>query len=183
MKLLVILSAVLATVSATLGAQQPTIYDIPLKDIDGQTTSLKAYEGKVMLVVNVASRCGHTPQYKSLETIYGRYKAKGLVILGFPCNQFAEQEPGSNQEIKSFCSTTYGVTFPLFDKVNVNGPERHPLFNFLTGKESPFPGEIKWNFNKFLIDRHGKILWRFDSFTVPDSNRVIAAIEGALAEK
>lgn len=181
MKLFAIVSAML--LSAAAGLQAGSIYEIPLTDIDGQPASLKAYEGKVLLIVNVASRCGHTPQYKALQALYQRYQDKGLVILGFPCNQFAEQEPGTNTEIKNFCSSTYHVTFPLFDKVKVNGPDRHPLYDFLAGKQSPFPGDIKWNFDKFLVGRNGKILLRADSFTVPDSNRVIAAIEGALAAR
>ena len=149
MKLFAILFGVL--VSATVGAQEAPVYDIPLKDIDGETTSLKAYKGKVLLVVNVASQCGHTPQYKALEAIYQEYKSKGLVVLGFPCNQFAGQEPGTNEEIKTFCSTKYRVTFPLFDKLNVNSPDRHPLYEFLAGKGSRHPGAIKWNFSKFLV--------------------------------
>lgn len=167
--------------SAAVSLQAGSIYDIPLTDIDGETTSLKAYEGKVLLIVNVASRCGHTPQYKALQALYQKYKSKGLVVLAFPCNQFADQEPGTSTEIKNFCSSEYHVTFPLFEKLNVNGPERHPLYDYLAGKQSPFPGDIKWNFDKFLIGRHGKVLLRVDSFTVPDSNRVIAAIEGALS--
>ena len=181
MKLFAILCGVL--VSATVGAQEASVYDIPLKDIDGEATSLKAYKGKVLLVVNVASQCGHTPQYKALEALYQEYKNKGLVVLGFPCNQFAGQEPGSNEEIKTFCSTKYHVTFPLFDKLNVNSPDRHPLYEFLAGKGSRHPGDIKWNFSKFLVGRNGEVLLRFDSFTAPDSNRVIAAIEGALSAK
>ncbi len=181
MKLLAILFGVF--VSAAVGAQEASVYDIPLKDIHGEATSLKAYKGKVLLVVNVASQCGHTPQYKALEAIYQKYKSQGLVVLGFPCNQFAGQEPGTNEEIKMFCSTKYHVTFPLFDKLNVNGPDRHPFFEHLVGKGSRHPGDIKWNFSKFLISRHGDVLSRFDSFTAPDSNKVIAAIEGALMQK
>jgi glutathione peroxidase len=156
---------------------------IPLKDIDGKDTSLDAYKGKVLLVVNVASKCGLTPQYKSLEAIYQKYKDKGLVILGFPCNQFGAQEPGTNAEIKEFCSSKYNVTFPLFDKLEVNGANRHPLYVALAGKDSPFPGDIKWNFTKFLISRDGKILNRFEPRTTPDAAEVIAAIEAALASK
>jgi glutathione peroxidase len=156
---------------------------IPLKDIDGKDTSLDAYKGKVLLVVNVASKCGLTPQYKSLEALYQKYKDKGLVILGFPCNQFGAQEPGTNAEIKEFCSSKYNVTFPLFDKLEVNGANRHPLYVALAGKDSPFPGDIKWNFTKFLISRDGKILNRFEPRTTPDAAEVIAAIEAALASK
>ena len=157
--------------------------DIPLKDIDGKDTSLKAYQGKVLLIVNVASKCGFTPQYKSLEAIHEKYKDKGFTVLGFPCNQFGGQEPGSNAEIKQFCTSTYNVTFPMFDKIDVNGPKRSPLYVALAGPDSPFPGDIKWNFGKFLIGRDGKILKRFDSKVAPDSAEVTAAIEAALAAK
>ena len=160
-----------------------SIYDIPVKDIDGKETSLGAYKGKVLLVVNVASKCGLTPQYKTLESTYEKFKDKGLVIVGFPCNQFASQEPGTNEEIKQFCSSQYNVTFPLFDKVEVNGPKRHPLYVALAGKDSPYPGDIKWNFGKFLIGRDGKIIKRFEPKTTPDSPEVTQAIEAALAAK
>lgn len=159
------------------------IQDIPLKDIDGKDTSLKPYQGKVMLIVNVASRCGYTPQYKGLETVYEKYKDKGLVVLGFPCNQFGSQEPGTSQEIKEFCSSKYNVTFPMFSKINVNGPDRHPLYIALAGKNSPFPGDIKWNFSKFLVGRDGKILNRFEPGTTPESPELTAAIDTALAAK
>src|SRR5436190_2330724 len=167
----------------TIAVRAGSIHEIAVKDIDGKDTSLKAYEGKVLLVVNVASQCGLTPQYKALESVAERYKDKGLVVLGFPCNQFGGQEPGSNDEIKQFCSSKYNVTFPLFDKIDVNGPKRHPLYVALAGKESPYPGDIKWNFNKFLVGRDGKILKRFEPRTVPDAAEVLAAIEAALAAK
>jgi glutathione peroxidase len=160
-----------------------SLQSIPVKDIDGKDTSLNAYKGKVLLVVNVASKCGYTPQYKGLEDVYLKYKSKGLVVLGFPCNQFGQQEPGTNEEIKQFCSSKYNVTFPLFDKIEVNGPNRHPLYVALAGKDSPFPGDIKWNFNKFLIGRNGQIVKRFDSKATPESPEVIQAIEAALASK
>jgi glutathione peroxidase len=160
-----------------------SIYDIPLKDIDGKDTSLKPYQGKVMLVVNVASKCGFTPQYTALEALHQKYKDQGLVVLGFPCNQFAHQEPGTDAEIKQFCSSKYDVTFPLFDKIEVNGAHRHPLYVLLAGKDSPFAGNIGWNFTKFLVGRDGKILKRFNSPVKPDSPEVIQAIEAALAAK
>jgi glutathione peroxidase len=160
-----------------------SIYDIPLKDIDGKATSLKPYAGKVLLIVNVASKCGYTPQYTGLETTYEKYKGKGFAVLGFPCNQFGGQEPGSNEEIKEFCSSKYQVSFPLFDKIEVNGANRHPLYVRLAGQDSPFPGNIKWNFNKFLIGRDGKIVKRFDSAVKPDSPELTQAIEAALAAK
>lgn len=159
------------------------IYDITVKDIDFKATPLSAYKGKVLLIVNVASKCGFTPQYKSLEAAYEKYKDKGFVILGFPCNQFGSQEPGTNEEIKNFCSTKYNVTFPMFDKIEVNGPGRSPLYVALAGDASPYPGNIKWNFTKFLIGRDGTILKRFDSKAAPDSAEVIAAVEAALAAK
>jgi glutathione peroxidase len=160
-----------------------SIYDIPLKDIDGKSTSLKPYQGKVMLIVNVASRCGYTPQYKELEAIYEKYKDQGLVVLGMPCNQFGQQEPGTDQEIKQFCSSKYAVTFPMFDKLEVNGANRHPLYVTLAGQNSPTPGDIKWNFTKFLVGRDGKIVKRFDSKVKPDAPEAIQAIEAALAAK
>ena len=160
-----------------------SIYDTAVKDIDGKPGSLKPYQGKVLLIVNVASRCGFTPQYKELEAVYEKYKAKGFVVLGFPCNQFGGQEPGTDAEIKEFCSSKFNVTFPLFDKIEVNGPNRHPLYVSLAGKDAPYPGDIKWNFSKFLIGRDGKILKRFESRVVPDSSEVTQAIEAALAAK
>ena len=171
-----------AFVMQTLALSAGSIQGIPVKDIDGKATSMKAYDGKVLLIVNVASHCGFTPQYKALETVYEKYKDKGFAVLGFPCNQFGAQEPGSNDEIKQFCSSKYNVTFPMFDKIEVNGPNRHPLYVELAGQNSPFPGEIKWNFTKFLVGRDGKILKRFDSRTTPDSPEVLAAIEAALGK-
>ena len=160
-----------------------SIYDIAVKDIDGKDTTLNAYKGKVILIVNVASKCGFTPQYKNLEAVYEKYKDQGFVILGFPCNQFGSQEPGTDMEIKQFCTSKYFITFPLFDKIEVNGANRHPLYVALAGDSSPFPGNITWNFNKFLISRDGKILNRFESKITPDSPEATAAIEAALAAK
>jgi len=167
----------------TVVTRAESLYQIPVKDIDGKDTSLNAYKGKVLLVVNVASKCGLTPQYKGLEAAQEKYKDKGFTVLGFPCNQFGGQEPGTNEEIKEFCSTKYKVTFPLFDKLDVNGDKRHPLYVALAGPTSPFPGDIKWNFGKFLIGRDGKIIKRFEPKTAPDSPEVVAAIEAALAAK
>jgi len=160
-----------------------SLYDIPLKTIDGQETSLKTYEGKVLLVVNVASKCGFTPQYAGLEALYQKYGGQGFVVLGFPCNQFGKQEPGTSEEIKQFCSGKYNVTFPLYEKLEVNGANRHPLYVLLAGADSAFAGDIKWNFTKFLISRDGKILKRFDSRTKPESPEVAQAVESALASK
>ena len=169
----------MTTLSLTAGS----IYDIKVKDIDGKQTTLKPYEGKVILIVNVASKCGLTPQYKALESLYEKYKDKGFVILGFPCNQFNSQEPGTSDEIKKFCTDKYNVTFPLYEKIDVNGANRHQLYVTLAGAESPFPGDIKWNFGKFLISRDGKIIKRFEPKTTPDSAEVTAAVEAALASK
>jgi glutathione peroxidase len=160
-----------------------SLYDIPLKDIDGKDTSLKAYQGKVLLIVNVASKCGFTPQYEGLEALQKKYEAQGFTVLGFPCNDFLSQEPGTAEEIKTFCSTKYNVTFPLFEKLHVKGKEQHPLYAALTGDSSPFPGSIKWNFGKFVISRDGKIFKRFGSTDKPESPEVTGAIETALAAK
>ncbi|MCU0787239.1 MAG: glutathione peroxidase [Verrucomicrobia bacterium] len=159
-----------------------SLYDLPLKDIDGNATTLAAYKGKVLLIVNVASKCGYTKQYRALEAMYRKHADQGLVVLGFPCNQFGGQEPGSNQEIREFCTGTYDVTFPLFDKIEVNGPGQSPLYAQLTGENSPFPGAIKWNFTKFLIGRDGTILRRFESKTTPDSPEMEQAIQSALSK-
>jgi glutathione peroxidase len=160
-----------------------SVYDIPLKDIDGKDTSLKQYKGQVMLIVNVASKCGFTPQYTALEALYKKYSLQGLVVAGFPCNQFHAQEPGTDADIKAFCTSKYDVTFPMFDKLDVNGDNRHPLYVWLAGKDSPFPGDIRWNFTKFIIGRDGKIVARFDSKVKPDSEEVTKAIDAALAAK
>jgi len=181
MKIILALSTLF--LAATMNAAQPDLAGIPLKDINGKDTSLKAYQGKVLLMVNVASKCGYTPQYKSLEATFRKFKDQGLAVLGFPCNQFGGQEPGTNEEIKQFCSSKYEVTFPLFDKLNVKGAEQHPLYAALTGKESPFPGDVKWNFEKVLVGRDGKIIKRWPSKVAPDSEEVTKAIEAALAAK
>ena len=153
-----------------------------MKDIDGADRSLQEFAGKVLLIVNVASKCGFTPQYKGLEALYSKYKARGFEILAFPSNDFARQEPGSDAEIKSFCTLTYGVTFPKFAKIAVKGKEIHPLYAFLTSKETnpKFHGKIGWNFNKFLIDRKGNIIERFESKNDPMGDRVPRVVEAAL---
>lgn len=158
------------------------LYAIPVQRIDGTTTNLSPYKGQVMLIVNVASRCGFTPQYAGLQKLYDTYKDRGLVVLGFPANNFGKQEPGSNEEIKQFCETRFHVTFPLFAKISVKGEDQHPLYKYLTGKDTNpvCAGEIAWNFNKFLIARDGRILARFDSRATPESPDVIKAIEKAL---
>ncbi|MDB6133528.1 MAG: glutathione peroxidase [Verrucomicrobiales bacterium] len=159
------------------------LQNIPLKDIDGKDTSLKAYEGKVLLVVNVASKCGLTPQYKALQELQDKYKDKGFTVLAFPCNDFGDQEPGTLEEIKTFCTNRYHVTFPIFDKLHVKGPEQHPLYKDLTGKDGAFPGDVKWNFGKFLIGKDGKPLARFEPKVTPDAPEIAKAIDGALAAK
>jgi len=182
MKAITLLVAITFFQILAAGAAE-SIYDIPLKDIDGNSTMLKPYQGKVLLIVNVASKCGFTPQYTALEALYQKYKDQGLVVLGFPCNQFHQQEPGTDLEIKQFCTSKYDVTFPMFDKLEVNGDNRHPLYVLLAGPNSPFPGDIGWNFTKFLISRDGKIVNRFASPVKPDSAEVTQAIEAALAAK
>ena len=169
--------------TATLSAADAPLYDIPLKDIDGKDTSLKAYAGKPLLIVNVASKCGYTKQYKGLEEVWRKYKDQGLVVLGFPSNDFGGQEPGTNEEIKTFCSSKFGVTFPMFDKVSTKGAEQHPLYAALTGPTSPTPGPVKWNFNKFLIGRDGKIIARYESKVDPNDATLSQAIDTALAAK
>jgi len=146
-----------------------TVYGFSAPTLTGRDVSLKDYAGKVILVVNTASKCGFTPQYKGLEQLYRDYKDQGLVILGFPCNQFGQQEPGGKAQISEFCELNYGVSFPMFDKVDVNGPKAHPLFNFLTEEKPGVLGskKIKWNFTKFLINRQGEVVKRFAPLTTP----------------
>ena len=161
------------------------VLDFPVKDIDGKPVELsKSYGGKVLLVVNTASKCGLTPQYEGLESLYGKYKAKGFEVLAFPANEFGGQEPGSNAEIKTFCTTNYQVTFPIFSKIVVKGKGIHPMYSFLTSKETDpkFAGEIGWNFTKFLVNRKGEVVARFAPTVKPDSPEVAKAIEAALAE-
>lgn len=166
--------------SSIMHAEEPKLYSTPIKDIDGKETSLKPHAGKVLLIVNVASECGYTGQYAGLESLWRKYKDKGLVVLGFPSNDFGDQEPGSNAEIKQFCKSRYDVTFPMFEKIHVKGAEQHPLYGELTGEHSPFPGFIPWNFAKFVVGRDGRILARFDSDTKPDSGPLVEAVEKAL---
>ena len=155
-----------------------------VKSIKGDDVDLAKYQGKVLLVVNVASKCGATPQYNQLEALNTKYKEKGLAVLGFPCNQFGGQEPGSEEEIVKFCQAKYNVSFDLFAKIDVNGPEASPVYKTLTSKESDpkFSGDIKWNFEKFLIGRNGEIIARFPTGTKPDAPDVIKAIEAELAK-
>ncbi|HSQ35643.1 MAG TPA: glutathione peroxidase [Candidatus Binatia bacterium] len=156
-----------------------------LKSIDGQEIALKQFQGNVLLLVNTASKCGLTPQYAALEAVYKKYRDQGLVILGFPANNFMGQEPGSDREIKEFCLLNYGVSFPMFSKISVAGADIHPLYKFLVEKETNpgFDGKIAWNFTKFLVDRQGNVVARFEPKQVPDDPALIAAIEKALQEK
>ncbi len=183
MKLLTLATTLLAAAALSAADAPKSVYDVPLKDIDGKDASLKEYQGKVMLIVNVASKCGKTPQYTQLEQLNQEFKKDGLAVLGFPSNDFGKQEPGTNAEIKEFCSTKYKVTFPMFDKIVVKGPEQHPLYLLLSGPTSPFPGDVKWNFGKFLIGKDGKILKRFEPGVKPDAPEVVDAIKAALAAK
>jgi glutathione peroxidase len=159
-----------------------SVYDFTLNSIDGQPAPLAAYQGKVLLLVNVASKCGFTPQYKELEAIYEKYKDQGLVVVGFPANNFMAQEPGTNEEIKTFCTRTYNVKFPMYSKISVKGDDRAPLYQFLTDKTAnpSTGGEIKWNFTKFLVGKDGKVIARFEPAVKPDAPQVIEAITKAL---
>jgi glutathione peroxidase len=148
----------------------PSIYSFSATSLEGKPANLSDYKDKVLLIVNTASQCGFTPQYQGLQALYDKYASKGFAVLGFPCNQFGQQEPGSGSEIQSFCEARYGVTFPLFEKIEVNGPQAHPLFKYLTQAVPGILGTeaIKWNFTKFLVDRQGKVLKRYPSLTKPE---------------
>jgi len=181
-KIFWILSVCVAT--ALMGAQAHSIYDFTMKSIDGQQVSLKDYSGKVVMVVNVASKCGFTHQYAGLEKLYEKNKDRGFVIIGVPANNFAQQEPGTNEEIKKFCSNKYNVTFPMMSKVSVLGEDETPLYRFLTDKSAnpQVGGDIKWNFTKFLFDRNGKPVARFEPAVTPDSAEVQTAVESTLSK-
>ncbi|MFG1924784.1 glutathione peroxidase [Cryptosporangium sp. NPDC048952] len=159
------------------------IYDIPLHTLSGEPASLRDYAGQTLLLVNVASKCGLTPQYEGLERLQQKYADKDFTVLGFPCNQFMGQEPGSADEIQEFCSATYGVTFPLFEKIEVNGENRHPVYAELTAHADAAgdAGDVQWNFEKFLVDRDGAVVGRFRPRTEPESAEVVDAIESQLA--
>ena len=184
MRKLSLMILMLCFACGSLAAQTKNIYDFTMKSIDGQPASLSSYSGKVVLLVNVASKCGFTPQYAGLEALYEKYKDRGLVIVGIPANNFMSQEPGTNEEIKKFCSHMYNVTFPMMAKISVKGDDQAPLYGFLTDKSTnpAFGGDIKWNFTKFLFDRSGKPVARFEPATTPDSPEVAAAIEAALGK-
>ena len=166
-----------AMTAALFGASN--VLDFTLNSIDGKPAPLSQYQGKVVLIVNVASRCGYTPQYTGLEKVYEKYKDQGFVILGFPANNFGAQEPGTNEEIKTFCSSKYNVTFPMYSKISVKGADIHPLYQFLTTNPGT-AGDVKWNFTKFLVGKDGKVIARFESAVTPESPEVTGAIEKAL---
>jgi glutathione peroxidase len=157
-----------------------SVFDFTMKNITGTETPLSTYKGKVSLIVNVASKCGLTPQYEALEKVYQAYKDQGLVVLGFPANNFGAQEPGTEEEIQTFCSTKYNVTFDMFSKISVKDADIHPLYTYLTSLPEPLGGEIEWNFGKFLVGKDGEVIARFSPKTAPDAPEVIAAIENAL---
>lgn len=186
MRTSIVLFAVIAA-SVPLAAAEENkdmgVYAFKVKDINGEVVDLSRYKGKVVMIVNVASRCGLTPQYKALNAVYKQYADKGFVVLGFPANNFMGQEPGTNEEIKFFCQTKYDVAFDMFAKISVKGDDIAPLYAYLTAKETNpgFSGSIKWNFSKFLVNRDGKVVARFSPTTKPDHKKVIAAIETALA--
>jgi glutathione peroxidase len=172
--------------AVTASAGQPAgPLDFTVKDIDEQDAALSQYKGKVVLIVNVASKCGFTPQYTALEKLYMDHKDQGFVILGFPANNFHSQEPGTDEEIKTFCSSKYSVTFPLMSKISVKGDDKAPLYKFLTEEPTAgdFKGDITWNFNKFLVDRNGNVIARFASPTKPDDAKLVAAVQSALDAK
>lgn len=158
------------------------MWTAPIKTLKGQPTTLAAYKGKALMLVNVASQCGNTPQYATLEELQKKYEPKGFTVIGFPCNQFGGQEPGSAEEIQTFCSTTYGVTFPLMEKIEVNGANRHPIYSALEtiADASGHTGDIRWNFEKFVVSADGTKITRFSPKTKPDDPAVVAAIEAAL---
>lgn len=174
------ITALLAAAAFAPLSASGTIYDFALKDIDGKPKPLKDFKGKVLLVVNVASKCGMTPQYEGLEALYRKYKKDGLVVLGFPANDFREQEPGSDAEIKQFCRDTYGVTFPMFSKIAVTGEAAHPLYRWLVGNSDRKTEPIEWNFAKFVIGRDGRVAARFSPRTSPDAPELLRAVEAAL---
>lgn len=168
-----------ATQPAT--TQATSIYEFAIKDIDGKEVRLADFKGKAVLIVNVASKCGYTKQYADLEKLYEQYKDKGLVILGFPANNFMGQEPGTDEEIKQFCTSKYNVTFPMFSKISVKGEDKHPLYQYLTAAASP-AGEVGWNFEKFLISPDGQIIGRYKSGVKPMSEELVGAIQAAIAK-
>ncbi len=180
-KLAIYLSIGVLLIMATSLYAGSGVYGFTLNSIDGKPAPLAGYKGKVVLLVNVASQCGYTPQYSALEAIYEKYKDQGFVILGFPANNFGAQEPGTNEEIKTFCTRKYSVTFPMYSKISVKGADQAPLYSYLTKETGPgIAGDIKWNFTKFLVSRDGKVVQRFESAVTPDSKEMTGAIEQQL---
>ncbi len=174
--------ATIATILTGTMFGASALYNFKVASIDNQAVNLADYSGKVLLMVNVASQCGYTPQYTGLEALYEKYKSKGLVVMGFPANNFGAQEPGTNEDIKTFCSRKYSVTFPMFSKISVKGSDQASLYQYLTKAANPkTAGDIKWNFTKFLVDRQGNVISRFEPNVTPDSPEVTSAIEKALA--
>ncbi len=186
--LVALLSSLVGSISVAAvisGTDAGSVYDFTMKTIDGKEVPLSHYRGKVVLIVNVASQCGYTPQYKGLEALYRKYKDQGFTILGFPANNFGQQEPGTDAEIKTFCTTNYDVTFDMFSKISVKGNDQHPLYRFLTsaGTDPKFSGDVKWNFQKYLIDRNGNIVGKFLSAVEPLSADITSAVEHELNMK
>jgi glutathione peroxidase len=165
---------------ASIGDSLVPLYAFRLPDIDGHPVDLKMFKGKVLLIVNTASMCGNTPQYAGLQEMYERYRERGFEVLAFPANDFGQQEPGTNQEIKGFCYTKYSISFPLFSKISVVGKEKHPLYRYLT-EQSAFPGRVTWNFQKYLVDRSGHVIGKYDPGVDPLSPTILADVEKALA--
>jgi len=160
----------------------PSIFQFTMNDIDGHPVNLKQFQGKVLMIVNTASFCGNTPQYGGLQTLYEQYREQGFEILAFPANNFGKQEPGTSEEIKSFCYTKYALEFPLFEKISVKGDDTHPLYQYLT-RQSPFPGDIEWNFQKFLVNRKGQIIARYRPGLKPLSAQIVQDLQEALADR
>ena len=167
------------SVASRVGDSSAPLYAFRLPDIDGHSVDLKRFKGKVLLIVNTASMCGNTPQYAGLQEMYERYRERGFEVLAFPANDFGQQEPGSNQEIKGFCYTKYSISFPLFSKISVVGKEKHPLYRYLT-EQSPFPGRVTWNFQRYLVDRSGNVIGKYDPGMNPLSPTILTDVENAL---
>jgi glutathione peroxidase len=174
----ILLATLCVTAGIALGAT--SVHEFTMKALDGKQVPLASFKGKVMLVVNVASQCGYTYQYEGLQALYAKYKDRGLVLAGFPANNFGGQEPGSDAEIGAFCKSKFGVTFPMFSKISVKGADQAPLYQFLTDAKTKTGGEIQWNFTKFLVDRNGKVIQRFEPAVEPQSKEIEAAVEAAL---
>jgi glutathione peroxidase len=188
MSKLILIASILITINFVFATtndddkQVPPVLNFEMKSLTGQDVDLSQYQGKVLLIVNTASKCGYTPQYKDLEAVYKQYRDRGFEVLGFPANNFKQQEPGTDQQIAEFCEKNFGVTFPMFSKVSVLGDDQSPLFRYLTAN-APETGDIKWNFEKFLIGRDGKIVARYRSKAIPSSDEVTQAIEAELEKK